>query len=325
MRRANLHILLALALLIALGACRRSAGTAPEADLPPVLLQVSVDQPSITVGDLIRYTIEVNHATNVMVAMPEFAENLGGFAISDWLNPPPSTADGRVRRTQTYVMETYLTGEYEIPPAEAVYIFAGHTNTVASTPICVDVHTVAEEDDLFSGIRDIKGPVAIAAVVPTNWPMVIGIAATAAALCIALTWALVRYLRRPTPPPPPLPAHVIAYAALRALSERNLVEAGRIKEYFYTLSTILRQYIEDRFGLHAPERTTEEFLAEIRHGDQLSVAQRSVLAEFLRQSDLVKFANYAASGAEASAAHDVAVRFIEETRVRADAAPTPAD
>ena len=313
MRHAYLSMVILAAIL---GGCTSQAPTAPATNLPPVVLQVSVDQPSITVGDLIRYTIDVNAETNVMIAMPEFAENLGGFAISDWQSPAPEIKDGRVVRSQTYVMETYLTGEYEIPPPEVVYVLNGVTNTVTGTPICVDVHTVAEEDDMFSGIRDIKGPVALAEVVPTNWALIIAIAAGSAALCITLVWAVVRYLRRPAAPPPPLPAHVIAYNALRELHERGLVEAGRIKEYFFILSTILRHYIENRFGLHAPERTTEEFLAEIRHGHELSSAQRSVLAEFLHQCDLVKFANYAASGSEASEAHDVTVRFIEETRER---------
>ena len=38
---------------------------------------------------------------------------------------------------------------------------------------------------------------------------------------------------------------------------------GRIKEFYERISNILRHYIEHRFDLHAPERTTEEFLYEL--------------------------------------------------------------
>ena len=37
-----------------------------------------------------------------------------------------------------------------------------------------------------------------------------------------------------------------------------VTDVDRSKEFYERISGILRHYIEDRFDLHAPERTTEE-------------------------------------------------------------------
>ncbi len=150
--------------------CSRSVPHAAEPPPPPIRLSVNVDKPSITVGDMIGYSICVEVATNVWFSMPQFADNLGGFVVSDWDPGKHEPASGgRMRHTQTYKMETYLTGMYEIPPARVVYALDGATNTLASTPVCVEVRSVAQTNDLFSGIRDIKVPVEIMEVGRKMW------------------------------------------------------------------------------------------------------------------------------------------------------------
>lgn len=118
---------------------------------------------------------------------------------------------------------------------------------------------------------------------------VLALLATAIALLLKRRAAV-----EPATPPPPPPAHERALRALDALLSRHLPEQGAVEPYFVELSEILRRYIEDRFGLRAPERTTEEFLAELRNSDAgrraLEAAQRDVLRGFLERADLVKFA-----------------------------------
>ncbi|MCX7847840.1 MAG: BatD family protein, partial [bacterium] len=285
----------------------------------PVRVYVSVDKPIIRVGDLIRYTISVDSETGAVVRMPAFAEHLGGFAISDWLRSEAVVKGSRRLQSHTYVMETYLTGTYEIPPARIEYELNGTTNSVESTAICVEVRSVAEEGDVFSGIRDIKGPVSVMGREARRW-RALALAAVMALVCGVLIVQFVRHVRRrPKRVEPPPPAHVVAYARLRGLRAKGLVEAGEMKEYYYELSLIVRHYIEDRFGLRAPEQTTEEFLGSLRSGSVLSEAHRRLLEEFLTESDLVKFANYAVREEDAERAHDRAVAFIEETREREEA------
>jgi len=302
-------------LVLFLSACESKKKEIPKQVKSPMSLQVNVNKPSINIGDLIRYTITVDAQTNVQCQMPEFAQNLGKFAIRDWERSEPTlTDDGRVEQKQIYVLETYLTGIYEIPPVKLFYIYEGKTNLISSTPICVEVTSVAEEGDLFSGIRDIKVPVEIFDVVKDN-PWILPAVIFACLALIALVILIIKkYFKREKAPAPKLPAHVIAYTALRELYNKKLIEAGQIKEYYYEISNILRHYIEDRFGLRAPERTTEEFLYELNAGNSLVKSHQDLLKKFLEECDMVKFANFAADEKDAQRVHDVTVEFIEETK-----------
>ena len=56
-------------------------------------------------------------------------------------------------------------------------------------------------------------------------------------------------------------------------------------------SETIREYIEQRFGIVATQRTTEEFMQSVLAGANSSLAQhRELLSQFLQQCDLVKFA-----------------------------------
>lgn len=79
------------------------------------------------------------------------------------------------------------------------------------------------------------------------------------------------------------------------------------------VSDVLRGYVEDRFELRAPERTTEEFMEELRSSMKLHAAHKSLLEDFLSRCDLVKFARFEPTISELQALLDSALRFIDET------------
>jgi hypothetical protein len=110
------------------------------------------------------------------------------------------------------------------------------------------------------------------------------------------------------------PAHEVAYARLRALVAEDLPGAGRIKEFYERISAVLRYYIEDRFDLRAPERTTEEFLVELRNTDVLSDSDKGSVGEFLSHCDLVKFARHAPTTEQIQQTFDLVRDFIDRTK-----------
>ena len=109
-------------------------------------------------------------------------------------------------------------------------------------------------------------------------------------------------------------AHEIAYGALQDLEESGLVKQGLVKEYFFRLSFIVRQYLENRFDLRAPEMTTEEFLVSMKGSDRPSGSIKDLLKDFLERSDMVKFAKYGPTAQEILGAFDAAKRLIDETK-----------
>jgi hypothetical protein len=163
-----------------------------------------------------------------------------------------------------------------------------------------------------NALRDIKPPVEI----PSGWAWagwVIG--ALLVAGLVYWAWRYWRKQKQQIPAVPVVPAHV---RAKQKLAEA-LAIIGQPKEFCILVSDTLRWYLEERFDFHAPERTTEEFLIELRDTNLLTPDQKDSLVEFLNRCDLVKFARYEPVEAELRDLHAAALRLVEETEPPAPA------
>ena len=107
-------------------------------------------------------------------------------------------------------------------------------------------------------------------------------------------------------------AHDDALAELERLFA--LIEREESRPYAIESSAIIRRYIEVRFDLAAPKRSTEEFLAEAQHSPKLGPDHQTLLGDFLGYCDLLKFARTFANRTELKELHEAAVRFVKETR-----------
>ncbi len=114
-------------------------------------------------------------------------------------------------------------------------------------------------------------------------------------------------------------AQVAAHAHEDALAElekaRALMSPENSRPYGIAVSGIVRHYIERRFSIVAPRRSTEEFLIEAAASAKMESPHRQLLAEFLGSCDFLKFARARAEMTELEAQHQAAVRFVTETRM----------
>ena len=176
------------------------------------------------------------------------------------------------------------------------------TNSAPSSPPPGATNALAREAD----IRPPKPPL----VLPGSWA-VWGLPVLVA-LLLALAWlAWRRYQRERRRPLLALfiPPYRRALERLRAA----LDQMHDPHRFVVIISDTLRVYLEERFHLHAPERTTEEFLTEVRAGQLLTPLQQQLMADFLTRCDLVKFARYEPGEPELRELYDAAVRLVEET------------
>ncbi len=118
-------------------------------------------------------------------------------------------------------------------------------------------------------------------------------------------------------PPPARPAHEIALEALERL--RAQLSAENYLGFIIEVSRILRVYIQDRFELRAPHRSTEEFLSEASQSQLLSPEHQELLGDFLRQCDLVKFARRSAALGQMERLFLIATQFVHDTAIRPEA------
>ena len=156
-------------------------------------------------------------------------------------------------------------------------------------------------------IRGIKPPVDIPD--PWLWLWVL-LSGLAAAILVLVIVGLFRRKKAQETEVVVIPPHIRAKQrlaeALRLISDPN--------QFCTEVSQTLRLYLEERFTLRAPERTTEEFLVELQNSKHLTLDQKHSLGEFLQSCDLVKFARHEPTETNLRQLHDAALRLVDETQ-----------
>jgi hypothetical protein len=155
-------------------------------------------------------------------------------------------------------------------------------------------------------IRAIKPPVEI----HDPWAIAAwsaGVLLSAIAIALAIRWW---WKRRPSAQPVIIPPHVRARDRLNAA----LAFINDPRAFCIAVSDAVRIYLEERFELRAPERTTEEFLRDLQTTTHLSTEQKQSLTEFLERCDLVKFARFEPTESALRELHESALRLVHETQ-----------
>jgi hypothetical protein len=299
-------------LTMAVGAPTRADDAAPVPEHSPVIVHAKVEPDTVTIGTRFRYTMEVTTTSELEVVLAQPTERIGDFEIVDFGDAPPETRDGTTTVTRWYTLAGYETGEQLLKSPPVYYRQPGEELQEApQIETVVTVESLLAKAGNATDVRDIKGPEEF----PVDWRPYYFVAGALAAL-LALGFGLFHFLnraRRGAPVAPPKPPDEVAREALQRLRRRGLIEDGAFKEYYSALSDIVRTYIEQRFGVRAPEMTTEEFLLSTTRGGRLSGGHRSLLADFLTESDLVKFARHVPTIADSERAFAAAQRFIDDT------------
>jgi hypothetical protein len=94
-----------------------------------------------------------------------------------------------------------------------------------------------------------------------------------------------------------------------------LLNPASVREFSIAISDVVRQYIEAAFKVTATHRTTEEFLHDLLGTSNASLAaHRNLLAEFLHQCDMAKFAGAGLSTQIMESLHQSARSFVIQWR-----------
>jgi hypothetical protein len=158
---------------------------------------------------------------------------------------------------------------------------------------------------------------------PPDHRWAVALALAGAALAV-LTWWW-RRLRHARPAPSPLPTPSGSPPWEIALAEHErlaaLLRPETSRDYGIASTTVLRRYLEERYGLQAPRLATEEFLAVASRTEALPTEHRQSLDRFLRLCDFLKFGRYTASAGELRGLHTAALAFVMASRPAEDAGP----
>ncbi|HEY5948708.1 MAG TPA: hypothetical protein VIV40_24625 [Kofleriaceae bacterium] len=292
----------------------------------PVKATVTVWPPKPTLGEPIYLRLAVDAPAGISVDSP-FQEagdqRLGRFKIVGFVRDTQRKADGGQHQEQTYTLEAPTSGKHRVPPLRLEMVDsrgdagkqAGKPQEILTEEVPIDIAPVKSEDvnaKLHAAAGKLDPDVG-----GTPWFWIITIAGGALVLVTGslVMWQLWRARRRIAVKKS---AYEEAVTKLRSLELRGAPTADQADSWFVELSAIVRDYLERRYDIRAPELTTEEFLVVASRAPELTAAHRTQLSQFLERCDRVKFAGYRPDSNESIDTLAAARAFVEDTRLRED-------
>lgn len=307
---------------VALAGCSSASDERPdqvdiETTRGPVTARLRLDSDTVVVGAPIMLQLDVLAEQGVTVHLPELGLE---SAPLNFLEPDirADLPDGDRRRwTLRCEVDCFEPGEHELPAITVDFTDQRDRDEepiegfIELDPVPIMVKTALDADEEDPTLRDIRGTVALPVGGIPTWVVL-----AAGLVILGIVGGIILILwRREGAGPPPTPADVQALGELDRLAADRLLESRRFQDYYVRLSDIVRWYIERRFDLRAPERTTEEFLREMERSRLLTTPQKQTLAGFLRSADLVKFARHEPPVDEGHRSLELARAFVIETPV----------
>ncbi|MFH1259422.1 MAG: hypothetical protein ABII74_06400 [Elusimicrobiota bacterium] len=262
------------------------------ANQPPITLQSNVDKNKITIGDQVVYRVELKYDSCLKVELPNIAAQLSSFEIKDYKIEGPKKHWGKTILRHRYVISTFTTGEYAIPPLLIAYWDEkGEKKQISANKMTIFVESVKPKPTDKDDIREIKPPVFWKHSF-WFWFILILIPVMAA----AGIWGYKFYQQRKlldilADSGSFRPPEEIARERLAKLKETDLLAQEKIKEYYIILAEIVRKYLEARYRIPVIDRTTSELYWEMREA-KVDKKHSQLVKGFLEECDLVKFAKY---------------------------------
>ncbi len=292
-----------------------------------VSVRAAFDTTCIYIGDQIHYTVTVEQPANISVQVQPRKDTLSNKIeiLSGPVTDSSKISGGRLKITTRYLITSFDTGFYQVPPAYAeIKNESGIKRFYSEYSLLQVIRVKMALPDSTSKIFDIIGPYKAPLTPGEILPWVL-----IALLAGALVYSAIRLFRRfrKTKRPEevivnPDPAHVIAFRELEKLKNEQLWQKGEVKHYYSRLTEILRQYLENRYGVYSLEMTTSETLEELVKKGFKKDDSYTKLKTILNGSDLVKFAKYKPEPSENESHFDDSWTFVDITRIQTEETAT---
>jgi LPXTG-motif cell wall-anchored protein len=289
-----------------------------------VKVSANLDTNAILIGDQVNMSISITFSAQYRVKWPVIGDSILGHIkvlSRTSIDTVKSKDKSTVKLVQRFVLTTFDSGFYAIPPVKFYTLKPPDTSTIMyqTDPVFLNVHTL--KVDTTQAIKPIKGPMKV----PISFSELIPWILTGIGIIILILLGFY-YLRKRKKAEPifqlkpriKLQPHEIAFMELEKLRIKKLWQNGKIKEYHSELTEILRKYIEGRFSIMALEMTSEEIMEALKLNTQLTHPGSTELKRILEMADLVKFAKAQPLPAEHEACLADSINFINETLIQKD-------
>ncbi len=312
------------------GCCPLFAAQVADLGRDGIGIVVDAEPETVDPGRDFIVTLTVKSPAGQKVALPDLRDRFTGFQVAeDFTEDPLADADGgttlvsRWRLVPEPMAKKYRLAPFVVsvaqerdPPAPGAEPPAPSTFYTAPVLFAPPAARASVTGDMeIAPKRDLP---------PLSWKLV-GICAAALAVLaaiVAIVYLVVRKIRTMVRVHRMSPIERAMYE-LEALLKKGLPGRGLYKDFYVELTMVVRRYVERKYGVKAPNMTTQEFLGELaRRADDATVAQIGdsvALKEFLESADLVKFAGVEATPEMADAATGKARGYLSTDSARESA------
>ncbi|NQT90429.1 MAG: hypothetical protein HQ558_04150 [Candidatus Omnitrophica bacterium] len=254
----------------------------------PVKVTSYADKERIRIGERFWYIINVKAPPEMEVDLPDAVTQLGVFEVKGYKTEEAGQAAEK-GLNRFYLLTTYETGEQAIPPVAVRYRDGkGDWKKAYSEVTSIYVDSIFLKATIGEDIRDIEPPVSL------RWPcrfhtiaglIIFVLFAFAVKLLLISKRKVLDRLRRG--PAPVVRLHQELSKFMAALSEKDEIS----REDLARLAELLKAYLLARLGINTGALTTEEFLTKAKSAKGLSGKHADFIETFLKNCDLVEFAN----------------------------------
>lgn len=238
--------------------------------------------------------------------------------VSGWQLDTVSTAK-ELKKGQVK-LECYLTiapfdeGEFELPDLEVVRHFTdGSTDTLcfaAPAPLEVSVMPIDTTNYVIPPIKgQITYPITFKELLPyIGWTF-------AGVWAIAMIVGLIVWLTRKKKKEEEKkdPPHIIALRELDKYRSDKYWAPAKQKAFYSGITGVVKDYIDRRFEIDAPEMTTAELFDSLKERSEITPDLYNEMKELFERADFVKFAKYVADDEQNAKALPLCVRFVTTT------------
>jgi hypothetical protein len=279
---------------------------------------VTLDTNTIRIGDQINLHLTFTGPKEASVKWPLLNDTIISeieILEKSKIDSVLSSDKSKITLHQILKITSFDSGYYAIPPFRFEFRKPGEPiSQVAETEaVLLSVHTVPV--DLSKEIRDIKEPIRASFTFSEALPWIIGLLLLAGSVYFIMYYLKKRKKAEPVfrmPVKIKLPPHQLALDALEALRNKKLWQSGQVKEYHTELTDIIRDYIFNKFAIHAPELTSDEILSALNF-TATDPHARQMLSQAFVVADLVKFAKMQPLPMEHDASLNNAIDFVKAT------------
>lgn len=306
-------------LLILILVCTAVGISFSQGGKPTPKVRMSLTKDTMLIGDQVQFTVEIAKDLNQDIWFPDFPDGKLTEKIEILAQSGVDTLarDGRdVTIARHFMLTSFDAGIHMLTRFPLLYLDKNITDTLYVPDSLRLMVTTFEIDTTTMSIYDIKEPMDTPLIF-SEIKEAVGYTVLGLLLAAAVAYYIVRRRRRKANYRPKInvPAHVRAIEELERVHAEKLWQSNKHKQYYTRLTDIIRGYIDERYGIDAPEMTTDQTIAALAASSDVSDSLRATLRELLSTADYVKFAKYTPSAMENEDMYRNAYYFVDQTKV----------